>query len=48
MKSKIILILAALVTASLAYAAINYASGSRSAAKADDALCCDPATAPGK
>lgn len=48
MKSKVPFILVALVTASLAYAAITYAGGSKSAGQQDNAQCCDPQAGPGK
>jgi hypothetical protein len=48
MKSKVPFILVALVTASLAYAAITYAGGSKSGAKQDNAECCDPQAGPSK
>jgi hypothetical protein len=48
MKSKLPFILVALVTASLAYAAITYAGGSKSGSGQDSADCCDPQAAPGK
>jgi hypothetical protein len=48
MKTKLSLVLTALVTASIAYAVISYAGGSKSAASQDSAICCDPQATPGK
>ena len=48
MKSKLPFILVALVTASLAYAAITYAGGSKSSSSEDSAVCCDPEAGPTK
>jgi hypothetical protein len=46
MKSKLPFILVALVTASLAYAAVTYAGGSKSSSSEDSAACCDPEMGP--
>ncbi|HWA10367.1 MAG TPA: hypothetical protein VG838_13015 [Opitutaceae bacterium] len=48
MKSKIPFILVAVVTATLAYAAMTYAGGSKSDASSNSAECCDPSAGPTK